>query len=127
MDTTAVKRIVEEHLHPLQHRLQVQEWRVDVLYEALEGETNARTNFIYPYRHAKIRIDPAQHDDEADVIRSLRHELAHLVLAPFGHAIKTAERILENDDTASRAFDEAKRFAVEECIVNLERMLDGKI
>ncbi len=127
MDTSAVKRIVKKHLQPLQHRLQVQEWRVDVLYEALEGETNARTNFIYPYRHAKVRIDPAQHDDEADVIRSLRHELAHLVLAPFDHAINTAQRILENDDTASRAFDEARRFAVEECIVNLERMLDAKI
>ncbi len=127
MDTSAVKRIVEERLRPLQHRLQVQEWRVDVLYEALEDGTNARTTFVYPYRHAKIRIDPAQHDDEADVIRSLRHELAHLVLAPFDHAITVAERILENDGTASRAFDEARRFAVEECIVNLERMLDAKI
>ncbi len=79
--------------------------------------------FVYPYRYAKIRIDPAQHDDEADVVHSLRHELCHLVLAPFDHAIKVVERILEDDGTAGRAFDEAARFVVEECIINIERIL----
>lgn len=125
MDRSAVKAIVDANLRRLRWETQTQEWTVDMEYTRCPGEgATAYVERDLPYRRATIWIDPEKVRDEASVLNSLRHELLHLVLAPFDTYMLTAQRLLADDATALRVLDGLWVLAVETTVGNLERLLD---
>jgi hypothetical protein len=78
-----VRDVVENNIHALVPRMALSDWRIVVSTTTLEPGRVAACTYDVSYMRAEIDIDPAQHDDEADVLDSLVHELLHLVVAPF--------------------------------------------
>ncbi|HEY9737536.1 MAG TPA: hypothetical protein V6D06_14680 [Trichocoleus sp.] len=127
MDKSAVKAAVEKHLERVSNQLApVRSWKLTIKYEALPGDhkstTEASCSFDYAYEDAVIRFDPEAHDDERHVVRNLRHELIHLLLAPIEAYRETITPML-SDEQSSVEY-QAARVAVERCVMNVERVFD---
>jgi hypothetical protein len=134
MDQSEARRLVEAHIEGYTAALGIAFWRLTILYEPIDAEpgrvcrdhkaageciTNVR------YNRATIRLDPAQLDDAAKLLEALRHELFHVVLAPFllyrDHYLATVERGSGADDQESRLWE----FVAEQAVINLERVWEG--
>lgn len=125
MDKSAVGRVVDAHMRRLMWRLQVQAWKVDITYgRPGGGRWVASCERAAPYLRATIELDPDAHADEAAVVESLRHELLHLLLAPFDQYRDLVTCALAPDSPMDEAERGAWRYAVEQTVGNLERMLD---
>lgn len=84
MDHSMCRKIVLESLAPLTRALHLRDWSISVKFQPLGDNDHVIFADCTPdvrYRKATIRIDPAPHTSRADVLRSLRHELLHVVLA----------------------------------------------
>ena len=87
MDESAVRKIVEGNIERLAQAIGVNHWRISVTYgPCSDPDWQAQCNRAGgDYWRADLTFDPAKLDDEDEVMRSLVHELLHLVLAPFDH------------------------------------------
>lgn len=85
MDQSRVKAIVDRELPAMARRLHVADWRLRTFFEhsRMSGDCMAECARDVRYRKASLFFDCEKHDDEADVLDSIRHELLHVVLAPF--------------------------------------------
>lgn len=107
--------------------LQVNMWSVNISYCRSEGRlagAKATCTRKMEYMIATITIDPNMAHDEEDVLRSLRHELLHLVLAPFDLYMQTMFQAVTGDAALERIESKQWDHAVESAVVSLERMLD---
>lgn len=122
MDQSKVREIVEANFKQMRWDLQLQDWRVDIEYAPLPEEVGAQVRIKPHYRSAVITIDPPKQADEEMVLRNLRHELLHLLLAPmtaYGNAVE------EMIPDGARPVDQHLFTYHNEMLVgNLERMLD---
>ena len=125
MDQSEVRAIVNEHLKPIRDALQLNDWNIDTECSPLELGTPARVHMTARYRHATIQFDPAQIGDREHVLRCLRHELLHLVLAPFDLYTYAVSEMLS--EQFSRVDKQLFTDAVELVVGNLERVLDWGI
>lgn len=125
MDESAVRAIVERDLAKLARACGVPHWRIRVRYEADDGDDGAtgQCTRLLDYERAFIRLDPAKLGDEEEVVEVLRHELFHIVIAPFDLLSTFSESGLSGADLekAERVF----RHAMECSVRNLERMWFG--
>lgn len=125
MKTEEARAIVERHLVPFMAALGVPHWKVTVDYGRCERETwIVQCSRNGDYWKAYITIDPAKHEDEEELLDSLRHELLHVLIAPFDLFVDAALQHVPDGD-ASRAMDRIREHAVEATVRNLERMLGG--
>ena len=125
MDQSEVRFIVNEHVKPIRDALQLNDWHIDTEYTALDPGTSARVHMMPRYRRATIQFDPAQIVDREHVLRCLRHELLHLVLAPFDlYTCAVSEMLPEQ---FSKVDNQLFMDAVELVVGNLERVLDWGI
>lgn len=125
MDTSYVKAIVEANIAAMVDALCLNHWRIEIGYTST-GHDNWKAKCDRSggdYYIAEITIDPAMHDDSTDVLRSLRHELLHLHLAPFDLYRDLMTQHIEEDTPAERQEQRAFTYAVEQMLGNLERML----
>lgn len=122
MDLSEVRSIVNEHLKPIRDALQLQDWHIDTEYLPIGDNKAARIRITPRYRKALIQFDPAAQDDRENVLRNLRHELLHLVLAPFtSYSLAVGEFVPEaNSNLDDRLYADACELTVG----NLERILD---
>lgn len=129
MDRSAVKRIVEREIGPLQRRLGLDHWKIAVSYDLREGGDGCRSeatcSILVDYDRARIDLDPDCLDDEAAVLRVLRHELFHLVLAPFNVVVNALRPSLEKAPDLMAAMESIRAHADERAAINLERMWQG--
>jgi hypothetical protein len=126
MDRSAVKAIIERELDPLAKKLGVGHWRLTVKFDLRDGdedwETQGRCLKYVDYDRAIISLDPDSLADEAEVVRVLIHELLHIVLAPFDVLVNAVGPVLKRDETLVAVLDSVRMNAVEQAVVNLERM-----
>ena len=123
MDRSEVKKIVDEHVRFMIWDFQIQRWRLDVSFdEAEEEKEKARCTADPSYFTAYINIDPARHEDKDDVLRSLRHELLHIMDAPYEIYRKTIAQLLTEE--AFHALDEVFIMAKEQTRFNIESMIE---
>ncbi|MBD2261363.1 hypothetical protein [Pseudanabaena sp. FACHB-2040] len=127
MDKSEVKAIVHEHINRLMNELgPVRSWNVTVKYDRLSSDAhttiNAEIGFDYAYEQAVITIDPDSQDDANHVLRNLRHELIHLLLAPIEAYRGVVRSMLDEQQEEVEAA--AERVAIERCVMNVERVLD---
>ncbi len=125
MKTSKVREIVNEHIKPIRNALHLNDWDIDTEYTALDPGTPARVHMAARYRLATIQFDPAQIVDREQVLRCLRHELLHLVLAPFDLYTCAVSEMLPKH--FSRVDKQLFMDAVELVVGNLERVLDWGI
>ena len=86
MDRSEVIRIVEANLDSLRDALWLQNWRIGINYGPCEEPDTAGTCDLTDadYNRASINLDPHHLHNERDVLRTLVHELLHVVLARYG-------------------------------------------
>ena len=125
MDRSAVKEIVEDNFRRLRWETQTQDWTLEFVYgKCSESEWKGEIVRELPYRKAVITIDPDKHESVGDVLNTVRHELCHVMLAPFDLYMHSARRALADDASALRMLDGVWVNAVETVVGNLERMFD---
>lgn len=132
MDRSECKAIVEREIVGLMERLGIPHWRLVITYGPV---TNRRIAAGHrglaecirnaPYDRATIVIDPEEHDDEAEVIKSLRHELMHVVLAPFDLYREFVSSYIDANSTQDHQEDTIFEHCIEQTVINLERMYLG--
>jgi hypothetical protein len=129
MDRSAVKSVVERELEPLMMRLGIPHWHVVVGYkpEADDGDfvVYGRCARRSEYNAASITLNPETLDGAEEVLDSLRHELLHVVLAPFDLYRKAVGPLLSGDEARAEVFEVLFRHCVEQAVVCLNRMYVG--
>jgi hypothetical protein len=83
VDQSEVKRIVEAHGPAYERMFRLEQWEIMYEYGPVTGGDSAECERNLPYNQATIRIDPVLMRDEAEVVETLRHELEHIIHAPF--------------------------------------------
>jgi hypothetical protein len=126
MDASEAKRIVEVNVGAMVDALCLHHWRLEIHYTST-GHENWKAKCDRSgsdYFIAELTFDPERHDDEQDLLRSLRHELLHLHLAPFDlYRDLMTQHIDDDDSPQARQEQRAFSHAVEQMVGNLERML----
>lgn len=131
MDRSKVKAIVDRELQGLMLRLGVPHWQITVAYEP---ETANNNGFIrkglcstsIDYNSACITLNPEAFEQESDVLRTLRHELFHVVLAPndiYTNAVLHA--LGETNAALNATLASVRTHAEEQAVIALERMYAG--
>lgn len=126
LDRSETKRIVDSNIERLMREFGIPHWRIEVSYEALTGaRAVCITQDIGSYERAEFKFDPEQFDSEEQLIRTLEHELLHVVSYPmiqYGH---TVERALPDSQPLRDMDNEVFRHLNESMIRNLERLVFG--
>jgi hypothetical protein len=129
MDRGRCEEIVGREIGPLQRRLGVPHWSLVVSYGPIDDDGVARTKGRctrqVDYDRAHVEIDPEEHDDEADLLKTLRHELFHVVLSPFDLYMQAADQFTAKDSPEERVLERVFTHAVEQAAIGLERLHEG--
>jgi hypothetical protein len=129
MDRSEVKAIVEREAGPLMERLGIGHWRVKVTYDPSGVDQDGHLQDgectrLVDYDSAHISLNPESFDDEEGVIRTLRHELFHIVLSPFDLYCGSVDK-LDILGPTGVILDRVWNHACERAVINLERMFNG--
>jgi hypothetical protein len=129
VDRGQVKAIVDREIEPLMARLGVPHWHVTVSYDLRADDgtcrTNGRCTRVIDYNQAHIELAPGELDDEAHVLKMLRHELFHIVASPFDLYMQAADQYTKADSPEEAVLRRVFDHAVEQAMINLERMFTG--
>jgi len=125
MDESQVKAIVNANVEEMRRALQLQDWEIKFEYHCLGHGSDVTEAVCTPdprYNRAVIVIDPARAENEEEVLKSLRHELLHCLIAAIETYRKAVGQLL--DEKPFNAIDELFCDAVETTVRRLEQMLD---
>lgn len=128
MDRSAVQAIVARELEGLRNRMGLADWNLRVQFGPCSRPGWVASCENQPdYNRSTITIDPAVHDDEAEVLDSLVHELCHAVLAPFDVYREAMLQLVPdfNSSPEGKQEDRYWTYFVEQAVANLERMYRG--
>jgi hypothetical protein len=125
MTATQVRAIVEAHIDEMKRLLGVADWkiRVDFVDHSAENLCGTCARQL-PYQFAVITIDPVAHLSQRDVLDTLRHELIHVVLAPFDSYRAMAIANIKPDSPMDKVEDKAWKLSVESSVLAIERIFD---
>jgi hypothetical protein len=115
------QKIAAESLPWLRYAMQLASWEINVKWVRLDPGVMAQCKADVRYHSATLEVDPDAHDTKAELLDTLRHELAHVLHAEFGlyecavaHLINQRER---------NVLDEIGDAAREKTVNAIERML----
>lgn len=126
MDASDVVKVVAEHLPRLQRELGLVHWTFRVRAEFLTSDDPTFRRFGNVLRdvsreRAHVEINPDEVENAVDVVRVLRHEMFHCVLAPFDLYAEAVEKFV-SDKTALESVRRVWEHACEQAVVGLERL-----
>lgn len=129
MDRSAVAQVVAEHIARLSAQCGLHQWEISIGYHAEPADDDGslkrgECTRLIDYNSAHISLNPDAFADEAAVLVTLRHELFHIVLAPFDLYTSAVERI-ELPDVAEELLDRVRDHAIERCVAGLEGVWAG--
>jgi hypothetical protein len=129
VDRSAVEQVLIEHLPALSHCLGLGQWQISLGYDSTlsnggESVTRGECSRLLDYQSAHITLNPDAFANDDAVLATLRHELYHIVLAPFDLYTSAVERIDLSDD-ATELLDRIRDHAIEQTVIALERMYRG--
>jgi hypothetical protein len=131
MDASEVREIVAKYAPALMEKLGIPHWSIVFYYDLREstgdGEFAKRGECIRQVRYdrATIRFDPAEFSDEQEVLKILRHELIHVVLAPFDLFWHAAEAHWQDDPVKTEIMNAVWDHVVEQAVINVRRVCEG--
>jgi hypothetical protein len=129
VDRSAVERVLVEHLPALSQALGLSQWHISLGYDAAlsTGDnciTRGECSRLLDYQSAHITLNPDVFADAEAVLATLRHELFHVVLAPFDLYTSAVDRLDLSDD-ATELLERIRDHATEQCVAALERLYEG--
>lgn len=122
MDKSEVRAVMHDALRPMRTALSLNEWHMDFVLGALEGNVNAECVADPSYSRAKLTFDPDKYDTKAEVLEGLLHEMLHVLLAKY-ELYRKAVRPLIDDDRAWASLEEIYVHACEDTTRRLEDLL----
>jgi hypothetical protein len=126
LDRSAVKAIVEAHIDEYKEILGIAHWHVTVGLDLRDSDAKATVSgectWYIDYERAAIRLDPDALDSEEEVLEVLRHELFHILLAPFSIFWGAVEPLFKGNATTRATLHSVRIHAVERCLINIERL-----
>lgn len=125
MDRSEVKRIVDENITRMVDQLGIGYWRGEVVYGPCQNpDWKASCQRIVDYDQFIITIDHEKAETPEDVLRSLRHELLHVLISPFDLYRDVVTQMIAASDGDTCVAERVWTHAVEQVVLRLERMLD---
>jgi hypothetical protein len=129
LDRTAVERVVLEHLPRLSAQLGLNHWEISVGYAAAPADDDGSLlrgdcTRLVDYQSAHVSLNPDAFADDTAVLVTLRHELFHIVLAPFDLYTSAVERI-ELPEPAAELLERVRDHAIERAVAGLENLWVG--
>ena len=108
MDASAVKALVSRELEPLAEKLGVGHWDITTSTGSLEAGSDGamkagECNRLIDYDAAHIRLNPEAFEADADAIKTLRHELFHILVSPLDLVWDMTQELLGDDAKAFKA------------------------
>jgi hypothetical protein len=132
MDRSEVKAIVEREIEPLLRKVGIAHWKIRFSYqnESVDADgclKHGECTRLVDYNVAHISLNPESFDDEDAVLRTLRHELFHVVLSPFDLYSSSVDQATSGTDldVARGMLERVWNHACEKAVINLERMFFG--
>jgi len=129
MDASQVRAIVGKYAPALMEKLGIPHWSIVFYYDLREqkGSFAKRGECIRQVRYDKaaISFDPEEFGTEDEVLKNLRHELIHVVLAPFDLFWHAAEAHWTDDPVRTEIMNTVWDHAVEQAVINIERVCEG--
>jgi hypothetical protein len=105
--------------------LGVADWKIRIDFVDHSAENLCGTcDRQLPYQIAVITIDPAAHSSQRDVLDTLRHELIHVMLAPFDSYRALAIANIKPDSPMDKVEEKAWILSVESAVLAIERVFD---
>jgi hypothetical protein len=128
MDRTAVEAIVGREIGGLMEKLGVGHWNAEVSYGSIPGDAggvvHGQCTRMYDYETATIELDPSSLRDEAHALKTLRHELFHLVLSSYDLYASGVDN-LALPKAMHDVLDRMWRHSCERAVIRLEAMYQG--
>ena len=130
MTKAEARRIVRENMIDMMRALAISAWRIDVSYGPLDSDADSFTTLMSVqmrprYEKAIVRIDPEPFENETDFLTSLRHELIHVLTAPFWSYDEDIRQMMPPLDAMQlRALNQFYHDRWEALVLRVERMLD---
>jgi hypothetical protein len=128
VDRSAVQRVASENLGNLKRRLGLQGWEIGLGYSAEASHDGSldrgECTRLIDYQSAHISLNTEAFEWPDQVVATLRHEMFHVVLAPFDLYTSAVENLDLDPDTAE-VLERVKQHALERCVAGLERMWEG--
>jgi hypothetical protein len=130
MDRSEVSAFVERELEPLVRRLGLTQWEIKLSFtcEASDDDgflKRGECTRLVDYQSAHIGLNPEAFDSTDELLKTLRHELFHVVLAPFDLYTSLVATALEGNTPLQEMLDRVKEHACELSVFNLERMFQN--
>jgi len=82
MDESKARKLVNKYIKGIRNGLQLWQWEINITYMHQE-DALAELKIDAEYKKANIRINHDDHETEADLLRTLFHELLHIMHADF--------------------------------------------
>lgn len=118
-----VRTFVDRHIGPMARVMGVAHWEIGVSYgPACRPEFKADVVRELDYQQLTITIDPEHCDDEQSVVRTLIHELSHVLLAPFQLYRDMMTQHVRPGTVEHRREARLWHHVEETIVVNIERM-----
>ncbi len=124
MDRSVAQRIIARETGPLMALLGIGHWRIVTTMDLADDHTLGQCETLIDYNRATIAFNPALFSDEKSLLKTIRHELFHVVLSPFDLFMETINQI-EALEPLRPALTRLWTHAQEMGVVNLERMFHG--
>jgi hypothetical protein len=130
LDRSAVKAVVDRDIGGLLRDLGIGHWHIRIAYTPAQTsadgiDSKGECTRLVDYNSAAITLNPEAFDDEAEVVKTLRHELFHVVLSPFDVAWNAVKKALDEESVLFGVVQSVWTHATEKAAINLERMHHG--
>lgn len=123
MEAMDVRAIVEQHAPRMKNALGIERWDISITVGRCHDEVKGQCEADPRYMIATIVIDPEHAEDLDDVVKTLRHEMLHVLVSPF-EIYRAAVHQLVDIEAALNAVDEVWTFATENVVHSIEAALD---
>jgi hypothetical protein len=124
MKTEDVERIISEAVPTICATLGIRDWIIEAQCARLD-EGQAKCEAKPGYQHAALTFDPGEHEDEADVLASVRHELLHTFAAEMETYRAAVQQLVSDREFA--VLDQMFSLASESLVRRIEKLLDTKV
>lgn len=119
MNKRNIQKFIKSHEKFIREELHISAEDITYLY-IKDVEYRAETITSFPYKEIVIKINPKRILDEKDLLTTLLHEYAHVILAPFTHYSDKVNNHLTKKQV--EALDEHMGLMEELVATNLERL-----
>lgn len=118
------KAIVDRTFWDMQRALGLADWKLKVEWRKLDPNTKGQARLTPRYGHGTVAFDENEHDEEKDLLRSVRHELLHVLVAEHD-PLRDVAHCLADSKTEHDLVNCTEQECAERMVLQLERTLDG--